>query len=278
MNFISNYILNLLLLLLINTVCIGQKSIEQLDKCKLAERLYRFEEDSTKQGSPLSQALLDSAIRICPDYSMAYMEKSVAFNKTGDLYNGFLWLNKAVAMDPINHLGYRGWIKLRKLRDFKGAQKDFKKLQTLTNNPMVWGEHIYSLLGECKLGLNEPDSAIYYYDKYIKVTTTTLGEDYVDIYAFVLSGIAHYKSKRYTYALDNFDKAILHYSSCTEAIYYKALLLYNTGKNKEALILIEKAKDNFEKEKYRADKYNEVIYQLYYSDIIESLSLFSKRK
>ena len=268
-----------LLWLLVMNVGQCQTIGNSLDKCAIAKNLHKLETDSTEQGSPQSQALLDSAIKICLGYSTAYMEKSVAFNKTGDFYTGFLWLNKAVELDPLNHLGYRGWIRLRKLRDFDGAINDLQTLNKLTPNydDYVWGEHIYYLLGECHLGLNNIDSAIFYYEKYIHLATKKSGEEFVDAYAFVYLGICEFKKKRYTNALVNFNKALKQYGKCTEAEYYKALSLYYTNKKKQALAVINQAKINFEAGYYHKDKYNEYIYQLYYSDIIESLNLISEK-
>ncbi len=256
----------------------GQQVAQERNNCRIAEQLYRYEEDSTKQGSPQSQALLDSAIKICPGYSIAYMEKSVAFNKTGDFYQGFLWLNKAVALNPTNHLGYRGWIRLRKLRDFKGAEKDliaFHKL-TASKDYYVWGEHLYYLLGECKLGMNELDSAMYYYEKYIQIGTRDRGESFIDVYAFVYAGIVAFHKNQYSNALIHFEKALNYYPLCAEALYYKALGLYRTGKKEEALFTIKKAKTSFEAGYYHRDKYNEYIYQLYDSDITDGIRLISE--
>ena len=51
-----------------------------------------------------------------------YMEYSVVkFNKAGDFHTGFIYLNKAVELNATSHLGYRGWIRLRKIRDYDNA-------------------------------------------------------------------------------------------------------------------------------------------------------------
>ena len=57
----------------------------------------------------------EKAIEYDQDNSDAWMERSVSFNKAGDFHKGFEYLDKAVELDPKLHLGYRGWIRLRKM-------------------------------------------------------------------------------------------------------------------------------------------------------------------
>ena len=63
----------------------------------------------------------ETAIEYDQDNSDAWMERSVSFNKAGDFKKGFEYLDKAVELEPESHLGYRGWIRLRKMRDYDKA-------------------------------------------------------------------------------------------------------------------------------------------------------------
>jgi tetratricopeptide (TPR) repeat protein len=83
----------------------------------------------------------DVAFEYNQDTSDVWMEKSVSLNKAGDFNKGFEYLDKAVQLEPKKHLGYRGWIRLRKLRDYDKALIDFDRLDSLTPNVIdaPWG-------------------------------------------------------------------------------------------------------------------------------------------
>ena len=87
----------------------------------LSPKEVRFNFASHLQGEYISQKVFDILIYQYPDYSDAYFEKSVPFNKRGDYAKGFELLDKAVELDPDIHLGYRGYMKLRFLRDYDAA-------------------------------------------------------------------------------------------------------------------------------------------------------------
>jgi tetratricopeptide (TPR) repeat protein len=113
-----------------------------------------------------------------------YMEYSVVkFNKAGDFHTGFIYLNKAVELNPTSHLGYRGWIRLRKIRDYDNALSDFDRLDSLTPNfvDAPWGEDIDFLRGECYFGKKNYPKAIELFNRNIK----NQKEDWADIHSFV---------------------------------------------------------------------------------------------
>src|SRR5690606_35142215 len=100
----------------------------------------------------------EKAIEYDQDNSDAWMERSVSFNKAGDFHKGFEYLDKAVELDPKLHLGYRGWIRLRKMRDYDKALADFDRLDSLT--PNFVDANIDFLRGECYFGKKDYPKAI----------------------------------------------------------------------------------------------------------------------
>ena len=98
----------------------------------LSPKEERFKIAEYSQGSYFSQTMFEILKFQHSDYSKVYVEQSVAFNKRGEYAKGFDLLDKGVELDPELHLGYRGWIKLRKLRDYEGALNDFNRLDSLT--------------------------------------------------------------------------------------------------------------------------------------------------
>src|SRR5690606_20632026 len=88
----------------------------------------RFSYAEHTQGMFLSQKIFDILIFQNPDYSDAYFEKSVAYNKRGDYEKGFEILDKAVDINPEIHLGYRGWLRLNQIKDYQGCIEDLTTL------------------------------------------------------------------------------------------------------------------------------------------------------
>lgn len=84
------------------------------------------------QGYKQSQQGFDKAITLCPALSYAWFEKSVPYLKRGLFVEWRKLIDKAVELDPLQHLGYRGWCRYQFLRDYKGAIEDLEKLDQLT--------------------------------------------------------------------------------------------------------------------------------------------------
>ena len=79
---------------------------------------YYSERLDYAQGSRESQILFDSVVAVCPTFDVAYMEKAVPYLKRGDFATWRIWIDKAVALNPKEHLGYRGWCRYQFLRDY----------------------------------------------------------------------------------------------------------------------------------------------------------------
>ncbi|WP_298501923.1 hypothetical protein [uncultured Maribacter sp.] len=71
----------------------------------LAPKEKRFEIAGNSQGTYLSQTMFNILRFQNPDYSDAYFEQSVPFNKRGEYAKGFQLLDKAVELEPLKHLG-----------------------------------------------------------------------------------------------------------------------------------------------------------------------------
>jgi tetratricopeptide (TPR) repeat protein len=225
----------------------------------------RFSLAEHSQGSLFSQTMLDILKFQYPDYSDVYFEQSVAFNKYGYHDKGFELLDQAVDLDPIMHLGYRGYMKLRFLRDYHGALADLNRLDTLTPNfnDAPWGENIDFLRGECYYGNKDYQKAIEYFERNINNQL----EGWADIQSFVYLGICEYRLKNYNQAIIQLNSALQHSDKTTEAYFYLAKVykaMDSLPKSKEYLI---KSKENLAYK--HDDAYNEYLNEIYLSDIIE---------
>ena len=231
-----------------------------------------FQLASKTQGAMISQKIFDILISKNPNESTYYFEKSVPYNKRGDYLTGFNILNKAIDLDPKSHLGYRGWLRLNKLKDYSGALQDFKTLDSLTPNfiDAAWGENIYYLKGICYLGLKEYSNASKEFNKYI---SSEKDSSWVNPNVFLYNGITKLKFEDHKNAVLNFRACIKYHKNCTEAYYYYGELLLKKKSLDSAKFMLNTAQNLISKGIKNKDVYNEVMYEIYLSDVEEKLKI-----
>ena len=246
-------------------------SIIMLYYTALAPKIDRFKLAEEFQGSYLSQTMFDILKMQHPDYSDAYFEQSVTFNKRGDYAKGFELLDKAVDHNPKIHLGYSGWMKLRKLRDYDGALSDFDRLDSLTPNSIdaPWGEDIDFLRGECYFGKKNYHEAIGFLNQSI----INQKEDWADVHAFVYLGLCEYELGNYEKSISEFQRALNQSDHVPEAHFGMAKAYQKTGELENAKEHILKAEENIGSK--REDYYNEFLNEIYLNEILDFKQLLN---
>ncbi len=211
------------------------------------------------QGSLFSQKMFNLLKWQHPEYSDVFFEQSVAWNKYGNFAKGFELLDRAVELNPAQHLGYRGWMKLGKLRAYDDALADFDRLDSLTPGVVdaPWGEDIDFLRGECYFGKKNYKKAIECFNR----TIENNGEDWADVQTFVFLGLCEYELGNYEKAISEFNRALAQSEQICEAH-------FGLAKTYEKLGDIEKAKNHLElTQKHfvykRQDHYNEYLNEIY---------------
>lgn len=234
----------------------------------LSPKEMRFDYASSLQGLFLSQSIFEILKYQDPSNDEIYFEQSIPYNKRGNYEMGFKLLDEAVRLKPIKHLGYRGYMKLRFLRDFKGALNDFNRLDSLTPNfqDTSWGEDLDFLRGEAYFGLNNFEKSIFYFDRNVK----NQGEDWVDIQTFIYIGLSEYELRNLERAKEQFEKALYQSQYTVEAHLGLAKIYFENGDVANMAIHLEKA-DEYLNYK-RDDPYNEFLNEIYKEDI-ENLKL-----
>lgn len=234
------------------------------------ERRFSFAERT--QGQNLSQKIFNVLIFQDPKFSDAYFEKSVAHNKRGNYDEGFKLLNKAVELDPKLHLGYRGWLKYHKVKDYNGCISDLKKLDSLTPNfvDAPWGDNIHYVLGLAYKGLQKNDLALLEFNKALMHDDSS----FVNTNLFLHKGIICYQGEKFEEALRNFEAyRKINYNNVTpEYCYWKGKVFNALQKNDSTLILLKQSKELYLKGYKNKDIYNEVQDELYLSDIEQLLN------
>lgn len=225
-----------------------------------------------QQGSEMEIAYYDSIIALNPNYDNAWWEKSTWCIKKGDYINYFKYMNKAVELNPKVHIGWRGVVRLYYLRDYLGAINDLNTLIDFypdQKDIAARGEPVLFLLGKAYWQMKEYKIAVEYLDKYIEEETTTSGEEWVDVNAFLYKGICLEKQGKYIEAHKAFEKGIQYGRKFPEAYYHAGIALIALKQNQKACEYFAKAKQYAENGYIKRDAYREVFGQLYYDDIVQ---------
>lgn len=240
--------------------------------CDLAELLY---DQKGNQGSSHSQLYLDSAIRICPDFSKAYREKGVPYLKRGDYSTWFQYLNKAIELDPQSFLVIRAWCRTKFLHDYKGALEDFKAWDTMfePGPRMVADNSIYSWMALCYAGLGDNTKALQCIDKSIEDAVREHGSEWVGLYDYFYRGNIKLAFNDFDGALADFDRQTELTDKIADVYYYKSIALLQLGRKKAAKEALFKARSLFINEQHIHDPYVEMPWQIWQEDIEEKIQV-----
>ncbi len=230
-------------------------------------KLFVFAGDT--QGSYYSEFMFDRLLKSEPKNSKFWWESSVAYNKRGDFEEGMRRLNKVNSLNATDHLGYAGWIKYTKLKDYENALKDFHRLDKLSNVvEYPWGENIYFQMGICYQGLGDYDSAIVYYDKFI-ASEKNPNNIYPRMYTY--RGKIEADRKNYSKALDFYNKTISLDKNIAEAYYYKAETYRLTNQKDSAKVNYNKSLGLIRNNYKNQDAYDEVFLEIYGTETHDKL-------
>ncbi|WP_045501553.1 tetratricopeptide repeat protein [Chryseobacterium sp. StRB126] len=251
------YLSFLLLIVYTNTIAqVNCNAIEGED-CKKACELYNTASDL--QGFKASQEGFDKAIELCPDFSSAYMEKAVPYLKNGDFATWKILIDKAVALDPKKHLGYRGWCKFQFLRDYKGAILDLEELKKYYPEDLGRSQNgdynldVVKAMSYSALGQKEKATGI------IERLLATRG--YVKgMFDHYQLGVTYFELGKYDKALENFEKQSKEYNFA-ENIYFKSKV--SKIRNKDYLDLKMLALKTYDEGKTMKDVYTHHFNKVY---------------
>jgi len=220
------------------------------------------------QGSKESQFFFDLAIEADSTLSYTYFEKSVPFNKRGNYSRGFELLNKAVELNPKMHLGYRGWLRLVKLKDYQGCISDLYNLNKIKskNTFKAWGQNINFLIGISYLGLKKYEIAIEHFNFAINENN-----EEIDLNHYLYNAIALLNKESFEQSIRNLKTCISHNSNFTEAYYYLGVNYSKLNQQFLAKHNYNKALHLYEKRIKIRNPYNEVFIELYLEDITQCL-------
>jgi len=226
-----------------------------------------------ERGNELIQYSLSKMDSITGDELRGF---SVQNTKNGNYRQAIELLEEAMRLDPETVSRYYGWLLLYYYRDYEKALEILELHDSYTPdfNDAPMGEDIHYLKGLAHFQLKNYEKANTEFDTYITHLGNTHGEDFVDVYTFVQKGRSLAQLNRKEEALAAYDKAILYAPSCTEAFYFKGLLLAEMGQVDSACIQLNTAKALMAKGSKSSDNYVEYFHEIYWQDIDEAIKKY----
>ncbi|WP_203293543.1 tetratricopeptide repeat protein [Luteirhabdus pelagi] len=223
------------------------------------------------QFSKEYQTILDKAIAIDPTYDYPYWAKSVAYLKSGDFVTWKKLIDKAVELNPIGHLGYRGWCRYQFFRDYKGSIEDIEKLDSLVDYDIGHSQngtyHLNIAKGLCYKGIGEREKAIGILEKQIDLNEK---QDFIGAYDYLHLGVLYYETEKFEKAIEMFTKQA-ETNDLAENHYYLALTYRELDRLTEYKSSLKTAKERYLDGKKMSDPYSNPMDKIYLEDIESEL-------
>lgn len=209
--------------------------------------------------------VIDSALLICPRFAYAYREKSAPFIKSGNFTEWKKYIDLAVTYDSLIYLPVRASLRYKFFADYEGTIADIELLEKMNSNLVEYTSngtyHLEVVRALCYKQIGNYDKALSILEKHLLTNKTTPGlYDYLHLAVLYLNS-GHFlkaeeflllQNKAYEYADTYFYLA-----KCYKAMNKTSEFL--ESKNKSSLL--------YKSGQKLTDPYNELIDQVYLSDI-----------
>lgn len=229
------------------------------------------------QGTVGETLLLQEALRYGPEEAAPYRELGAPAVKRGLAKDFYRHYAKAVAYDPVEWQGWRGYLYLYFYRDYERALIDFQTLDTLTPGFVDYPQStsILFMSGICYLQMEQYGQAIDYFDRHIAEELKTVEEAYISTETFLFKGIAESRQLGWEAAKATFERGLRNADSKSADLWYwlsKAEL--QLGQRTAAKEAADSAQLQFERGYYHDRPYVEEFYQTYQAQLEEWAAQF----
>lgn len=239
------------------------------DSCRYEACTFLEKAPSYFQLTKEYHEIKDQAIEICPEYAVIYKHKSTAYLKTGDFINWKILIDKAVALNPQQHLDYRAWCRFQFFRDYKGAIADIEELDRIVDYDVGYCQngdyHLNIAKGLWYKMIGEKAKAIQIIENQIEKDSSSVG-----LYGYLHLGVLYLENDKFDDALHAFKKQI-EINELAEVYYYQALVYQKTDKKEEYISSMKKAKMLYLSSRYLLDIYTHHVDKIYLQDIQNEL-------
>ncbi|WP_189605315.1 tetratricopeptide repeat protein [Salinimicrobium marinum] len=207
---------------------------EYLHNCAAKQPLYSVER----------QECLDRGL--AKDSTIAYLwqQKAMPLFKQRKYEVGMKYIDEAVKYNPERWQPYRAFIKCIFAKTYQEAIEDFQACIASYGNSYVM-DHTYKFhIGLSYLQLNKFEAAQKIFEEDMEEQIAEWGENglhHLDLFYY---GISKYEQGKFEEAIEEFDKALKLYPKFSDVEYYKAISLYRLGREEEALLIMDSAREN----------------------------------
>ena len=241
-----------------------QKDTLQYEACLIAEDAYQYYQYSREY-----QEILDKAIEKCPHFSYAYLNKSIAYLKSGDFITWKHLIDKAVEYNFRENIGYRGWCKFQFFRDYQGAIDDIESLEAVSKTNIGYSAggqyHLKVAKALCYKQLGNIDKAISIMEPYMLDTTNI-----ISVFDHLHLGVMYLETGAYDKAITQFNLQSTQ-NELAENQYYLALCYQKMGNDSLFSEHITKAKEMYLRNQKMVFHYTEPIDRVYREEINQAL-------
>lgn len=237
----------------------------QYQACKLVEgidkKYYQFSREY--------QEVMDEALIICPYFAYAYREKGSAYIKSGNFLTWKKLIDQAVKHAPLEYLGVRASLKYKFFADYKGTIEDINLLDSMIDYDIGYTSngtyHLNVVKALCYKKLGQNNDAIKILRRQIEK------EDYTGVFDYLHLGVLYLETGLYEMAMDSFSKQEK-LNNLAENQYYKAMMYKKIGQLDLYIIHLEKSKILYSQDIKMHDPYNQLIDEIYLTDIETELT------
>lgn len=219
------------------------------------------------QFSKEYQSILDESLNIDSTFDYAYWAKSIAYLKSGDFITWKKLIDKAVDLNPIEYLGYRGWCRYQFFRDYQGAINDIETIESLISLDIGYSQngtyHLKVVKGLCYKALGCIDKAISIIENQIKLNEEI---DFVGQYDYLHLGVLYLETNQFQKAINTFLKQSKN-NELTENQYYLAIAYYKLNEKDKYIECLEKSKTLYKNGKKMFDVYDSPMDKIYLNEI-----------
>lgn len=212
----------------------------------------------------------DSAIKIAPHYDYPYWSKSIAYLKTGDFIGWKKLIDKAVELNELKHLGYRGWCRFQFFRDYEGAISDLERLEEImgTTDTGICQNGKYHLrvaMGLCYKMIGEKQKALEIIKSQIDADP-----DFVQLFDYLHLGVLYFEMNQLDEAKRSFQLQET-INPLAETAFYQSQLAQKEGDSNAALKYAELALERHKQRRFMYDPYGHQVDKVYLSQIEDQI-------
>jgi len=242
-------------------VYIWQGDTAQYMACKLLEENI----NNHYQFSKEFQALVDSAISICPRFAFAYREKAAPYVKSGNFIEWKKYIDLAVKYDTLSYLPVRASLRYKFFADYVGSIEDIELLEKKATGDIGYSSngtyHLSVVKALCLKQTGRITEGIQILEEFVSKENYMPGlYDYLHLGVMCLETGDFNKSKKYL-LLQNVQYEY------AETYYYLSLLSKKANQFEEVNYFKKKSEDLYQKSQKLNDPYNYLIDQIDYQQI-----------